>query len=932
MLSWSQCARTWFFLASGMAVVFYLSSADLLASSPQDVDFARDILPIFEHHCVECHGRKLQESNFRLDLRHNALAGGDFGEPAIVPGKPDDSPLLRYVTGDDDIVMPPDGEPLSAVQVSLLRKWIEQGAPWPDELAGEETKRTVDLWSLQPVREVVPPSVEGDWPRNAIDRFIDARLREAELLPAAEADRTTLIRRVYFDMHGLPPTPERVREFLADERSDAYDRLIEQVLASPRYGERWAQHWLDVVRYADTDGFEVNTPRPNAWPYRDYVIRALNEDKPYDQFVYEQLAGDLVGEDAATGFLVAAPALLPGQIGQDEDSKRAARQDELDEIVSATSATFLGLTVGCARCHNHKFDPILQKDYYSLQAVFAGVHYGSRPLRTAESREVEQSLAVVEKNIAALNAELTKFGVRAAVNARSNEERFEPVAAKFVRFVVEETTNLEPCLDELEIFAVPPEGQPATNVALAADNAQATSSGNYPDEASHRLAHINDGQYGNGRSWISSEIGGGWVQIEFPEAKTIDRIVWGRDRSGAYSDRLATKYRIDVAVEPGEWTTVASSQTRLPFGADASGVKVIDTVREPQAKSVLAKLEQLQKQKARLQAKASQVVYAGTFAQPEATFRLRRGDHKQRLEQVTPDTVEVLGSLSLDAGAPESQRRHALAQAITAKDHPLTARVMVNRIWHYHFGTGLVDTPSDFGKMGSRPSHPQLLDYLAAEFVRCGWSIKHMHRLILQSRTYRQASRVDNPAARKIDADARLLWRFPSRRLEAEAVRDSVLQVSGVLRHEMHGPGFQLFKPRKGLDLYEPLDNFGPAEYRRLIYAHKVRMAQDGVFTTFDMPDCGQLCSKRATSTTPLQALNLFNSHFMVQQSEIFSARVRGEAGEAVDAQVNRAFQLALNRDPSASESTAAAAFVREHGLEMLCRVIFNLSEFVMLP
>jgi mono/diheme cytochrome c family protein len=923
------------FLAFLLVAATAVAEEQLPAPAAGPVDFARDVRPLLAKHCFDCHGADLQESNYRLDVRRIALAGGDYGEAAIVPGKSAESRLIRYVAGvDEDLTMPPQGEgdALTAAEVSLLRAWIDRGAQWPDALAGDESQRTVEHWSLQPVRNVAPPKVQSDWPTTAIDSFIFARLKAAELAPSPPADRATLIRRLYLDMHGLPPTPERVRAFVADERSDAYDGLLDEVLASPRYGERWAQHWLDIVRYADTHGFEVNTPRPNAWPYRDYVIGAFNEDKPYDAFVYEQLAGDLVGADAATGFLVAAPVLLPGQIGKDKDSMLEARQDALDEIVTATSTTFLGLTVGCARCHNHKFDPILQQDYYSLQAVFAGVQYGARPLRTPETEQHRERLEHVERQIAEVDRELAKFAVRAPVNAQQNEESIEPVAARWVRFVVEETNNREPCLDELEIFAVAKKGQPPRNVALASAGAKPSSSGDYPVEVNHRLEHINDGQYGNGRSWISSEVGGGWVQIELPKTETIDRIVWGRDRTRGYDDRLATRYRIEVAVEKDQWTTVASSATRLPFGSVASSTEFVERVADSNAKDLVAKATQLRGLKKQLQPKAAQQVYAGTFRKPDPTFRLRRGDHRQPMEQVKPDTIGVLGALRLDADAAESNRRDALAKWITSPDNPLTARVMVNRIWHYHFGAGLVDTPGDFGKMGAPPSHPELLDYLATEFVRSGWSVKHIHRLILRSQAYRQSSRFENEAARRIDAGVRLLWRFPARRLEAEAVRDSVLQVSGVLRHEMGGPGFDIFKPREGLDSYLPKDEYGPAEWRRLIYAHKVRMAQDGVFSTFDMPDCGQICSKRSRSTTPLQALNLFNSRYMVRQAGLFAERIEREVGDSVEKQVTRAFQLGLTRDPRPTEATACAEVVREHGLMMLCRVIFNTNEFVMLP
>ena len=387
------------------ALPTYLMISVALSSAADQIDFARDVRPVFATHCYRCHGAKKQESSYRLDVRSAAMGSADFGDAPIVPGKASASPLYQVVAGtrDDDLVMPPEdeGERLTKDEVAILRNWIEQGANWPDALANEgAAKRTTDHWSFQPIKDVAPPTLEDPWIANGIDAFTLAKLRAAGLKPAKSADRAKLIRRLYLDMHGLLPPTDRVKAFVADRRADAYARLVDEVLASPRYGERWAQHWLDVVRYAETDGFEVNTPRPNAWPYRDYVIKALNDDKPYDQFVREQLAGDQVGADAATGFLVAAPALLPGQIGKDKDSMLVARQDELDEIIKGTGAALLGLTIGCARCHSHKFDPITQRDYYSLQAVFNGVRYGNRPLRTPMTQELKNKLKEIDARIA----------------------------------------------------------------------------------------------------------------------------------------------------------------------------------------------------------------------------------------------------------------------------------------------------------------------------------------------------------------------------------------------------------------------------------------------------------------------------------------------------------------------------------------------------
>ena len=399
-------------------------------------------------------------------------------------------------------------------------------------------------WSFQPVvRPALPMAVAGTI--NPIDRFIQAKLAEQHLTPAPEADRRTLIRRVSFDLIGLPPTPEEADAFVRDLRPDAYERLVDRLLDSPHFGERWARHWLDVVRFAETHGFEMNNPRPNAWPYRDYVIRAFNDDKPYDQFVREQLAGDVLGADEATGFLVAGAW---DQVkSPDEVLTKNQRADELHDMVSVTGSAFLGLTVGCARCHDHKFDPIPQHDYYALKAVFEGVQHGERERRVNENGTREDELKQIRSRLSEIDSALVRFEplaqvgmvdtnrLRAPVHPRRNVERFAPILAKRLRFTILATTGAEPCVDELEAFSV---GAGATNVALASFGTKATASGTYPNSNLHRLEHLNDGRYGNSRSWISSENGKGWVELEFPQSVLLERVVWARDREEKFGDRL----------------------------------------------------------------------------------------------------------------------------------------------------------------------------------------------------------------------------------------------------------------------------------------------------------------------------------------------------------------------------------------------------------
>jgi hypothetical protein len=831
------------------------------------------------------------------------------------------------------------------------------GAPAVDV----KRKEAGEHWAFQPVANPAPPATKDQsWPRNAVDRFILARLEKAGLRPAPAAERAVWLRRVSFDLVGLPPSPEQVAAFVADARADAFERVVDELLTSPRYGERWAQHWLDVVRYADTHGFEVNTERPNAWPYRDYVIAALNRDTPYDRFIREQIVGDALGQDAATGFLVTASVLLPGQIGADEPSKRLARQDSLDEIVMNIGQTFLGLSVGCARCHDHKFDPISQRDYYAMQAFVAGVEYGDRELRTpeaeaarAEEKRLTAQAAEVERHLARFVPLAKAGGERPPVNARMNTDRFTPVAAKRVRFTIKATNNLEPCIDELEVFDAA-----GTNLALASAGATVTASGSNVSANRHELRFVNDGSYGNSRSWMSNEKGRGWVVVEFPREHTIDRVVWGRDREEKFTDRLATNYVIEVADAACEWRIVADATDRAKFEPGKAKPPVFSTAGLSATDA--AEATRLQQERKTLEAKiksleAGQKAFAGKFRAPDNIRLLYRGDPEQPKEEVVPAVLSTLGKLQLPKDAAEQDRRKALADWVASPQNPLTARVMVNRIWQGHFGTGLVETPSDFGRNGVRPSHPELLDWLASEFVRSGWSVKHMHRLIVLSATYRQGSvpasvfsnqsrgrpavklntdplNTEHSKAQQLDADVRLLWRFPSRRLEAETIRDAMLAVSGRLDTKMFGRGFNLFAQRGGLSGFTPVESYSGDGLRRMIYAHKVRREREAVFGSFDCPDAGQSTARRRESTTPIQALNLFNSRFTLDESAALADRVKRESGDDLAKQIHRAYQLALGRVPSAGELAEIEPIVREHGLATLCRALFNSNEFLFLP
>ncbi len=906
--------------------------------------FRGKVAPILVNRCWDCHSGSSPEKGLRLDRAEGIRIGGESG--LLFDAKNlEKSLLVELITGPKP-AMPADGKPLEPSELDSIKRWIATGGKVPGDWPSQRSRLASNHWSLQKIlRPAVPAVRDQSWPTNEIDHFILARLEQWNLVPSPPADRRSLLRRLAFDLSGLPPEPEKVRDFYADADEQAYEKIVDQLLASPHYGERWARHWLDVVRFAESNGFETNLPRGSAWPYRDYVIRAFNEDIPYDRFVLEQIAGDVLGVDEATGFLVAGcwdqvkspdPVLTANQ-----------RADELHDIVSTTGSAFVGLTVGCARCHDHKFDPIPQTDYYALVACFAGVQHGERPISTAQPADVSQQSSGLQERMAVIDNELWKLEplatvadasskmsrFRASVSARRNVDRFKPVTAKWLKFTILKTNTLEPCLDELEVYS---SEEPARNVALAYVGTRALASSVYPNSEIHRLEYINDGQFGNSRSWISNEPGQGWIELEFPEVVSIDRVAWARDRARQFTDRLALEYRIEISTDHEAWKVVANSADREPPEPVSSAKKSIsaDELIDPTHKQWIELNEQRDSlEKELYELTKVPMVYAGNFAaEPEAIHRLYRGDPTQKREVIAPGALTASSiSFNAESIATEPHRRLALARWIVDPANPLTARVIVNRLWQFHFGEGLVSTPSDFGANGQPPSHPELLDWLASELIEHQWSLKHIQRLILTSRTFRQTSDA-RPDGLAQDVASRLLWRFPPQRLDAEPIRDSILAVSGKIDLRMGGPGFSLFEPNDNyVRVYEPLRTHGPDQWRRMVYATAIRLRLDGVFGAFDCPDGGQIAPKRNRSTTPLQALNLLNSEFMLQQATFFSERLKSEVGTDVEAQIRRAFDLAFQRTPTNSELAASVSVAKQFGMVAVCRAIFGSSEFIYL-
>ena len=940
------------FLRAFLTVALFSSIDALTADTTKlppaiarSVDFERDVQPIFAQSCLECHGPKKHKSDFRLDVKRVVFAGGASGLPAVVLGKSAASPLIQFVAGlDEDLQMPPSGkgDPLTAEQIGVLRAWIDQGATWPDH-ASTKIEDSNEWWSLRPIQR--PAALATSFKTgNTIDAFLAAKRAEKNLSASPEAAPRTLLRRAAITLTGLPPTPEETETFVRDSDPRAYEKLIDRLLASPRFGERWAQFWLDVVRWSETNGSESNLYRKNAWPYRDYVIRAFNSDLPFDRFIREQIAGDALGVDEATAFLVSGGFVHSATVGREVPAIRQARADRLDETIQSLSASLLGVTIACARCHNHKFDPIPQKDYYALTAVFQGLEYGHRPWRNmpdAAARAARAASLLLELNT-----------VRAALRAVTPswteewpdhlETRFPPTRARALRMIFPQQTPA--VVEELQIFGA---ATGETNLALATTGAKARSF-KPTEDLMREIGNVIDGKFDQVFAWRTREATEKpdlnapppWFEIELPTESTVDRIAISSDRESlGYTDyliepRKATasgprKYRVEVRSADGAWREVANVDLPLQVGAGgkAAAKKVAPVAAHNEA--TLALLTQLHGLLQSYTAALPQPVFAGCFVPPVKTHLFGRGDPMALREEVAPNGLSALhADLQLSKDSSDQERRLAYAAWITDPlRNPLTPRVLANRLWLHIFGRGIVETPGDFGKAGSPPSNPELLDWLASEFIANDWSAKKMIRLLVTSAAFRQSS-APNAAAAQIDADARLLWRFPPRRVEAEVLRDATLAVAGTLDLTMGGPGFRIHADKKRYEGWKVVDNSGPGTWRRLIYQESMRGIDDRMFTAFDRPECGQVTPKRTMSTTPLQALNLFNGEFILTQAEKLAERIQREVRADAYAQIKRAFALVHCREPSASEAQAAQALLAQDGLTELCRVLLNTNEF----
>lgn len=896
-----------------------------------EVDFERDIAPIFEERCWYCHGEDEQESGLRLDLRHKMIKGGDSGLATIVPGSPEKSYLIELIRhADEDIRMPPDDDRLPENEIELLTRWIKEGAVWPGQMSDVAEEKS-DHWSFQPIVRAEAPAGDST-SENPIDAFLLGKLSKHELTFSRAANPRSLIRRLSIVLTGLSPTPEETEEFVnAFEEAPelTYAALVDRLLESPHFGERWAQHWLDVIRWAETNGSESNMYRKNAWIYRDYVIRAFNEDKPYDRFLFEQIAGDTVGQGDATGYLVSGPHVPVATVGQQPAARRQARADRMDEILQTVGASAMGMTIGCARCHNHKFDPISTRDYYSMSAVFQDIEFGSRLPELSADHPRRVRGETLFSDLFELRSQLREMGPWEEHWTGFREIYFSPKTTQSVRISF---LSKSAFIDELEIYG---RQSGSENFALARKGTKTNS----PEKFAvlrKELYKINDGQYGT-EQWAGRSPQGSdekpWVQFTFSEPREIDRIRISSNREDFfetdYLEGLNTgyvaPYRIEVLQENGEWLAVAATPQYRQLNK--------------QNKTRVGILKRVQELVHQINEEGPKPSFVARFIPPSKTFVLSRGSPESPRDEVFASGLsELEGELGLPGNADGKQRRVAFANWLIDSSNPLTARVAANRLWHHVFGRGIVVTTSDFGSAGSPPSHPELLDWLAAELMHptegqnaSRWSMKHLIRLMVMSDAFRQSS-LPNAAALAVDADSALLWRFPPKRVEAEVIRDSILMASGSLDPKLGGRSFRIHNVKKRYAQWEVTDNHGPDTWRRMIYQERMRRVDDQMFTAFDFPDCGQVRAKRPVSTTPLQALNLMNSDFVLEQANRIADRAQREAAGELSDSVDRCFELLLGRSPNADERRDCLELAKTSGLSFVCRALINSNEFAFLP
>jgi hypothetical protein len=883
------------------------------------------VLPIFQR-CFQCHGETLQMSGLDLRTRERILKGGESG-PAVVPGNAAGSLLYKRITGAQLPLMPmAPVAPLSAQEIDWIKDWIDQGAKWAGPApaaavaaaAGPYQERAITgqdraWWAFKPpVRLPVPAASNPRWSRNPIDAFIHKAMQEKGVTPAPEADRRTLIRRAYLDLLGLLPAPAEVDRFVNDPAPDAYEKLVDRLLASGHYGERWGRNWLDVVRYADSSGFEYDMNIDNAWRYRDYVIKAWNQDKPYNQFIIEQLAGDELDQPTFDSLTATTYYRIGPRVRFREKNYPSYRYDYMDDMIRTTFQGFMALSVNCAHCHDHKFDPISRMDYYRAMAAFwPYVDYDHPLAPKAEVESYEKIKRRIEQEMTPYLQEIAR--IEEPYRAKAREQQIEQALKTYPR-------DIQEAIKTPEAQRTPGQKLLVAQVLISPEEAN-------PDML---MADI------DAKSKLQASVKADMVFGVSGSRTRMNRLVLRQEdearraalnaRIQAIEERLPPPLPVAEGVRDGDYR----------LSPDGLGDSHIPGTGRPDYGIKCCFLPQ-----------------PGQKWEPPPLYFGATGEDLQADEKSFPVQPGFLSVLVNGTPPPathppsrpdylSSGRRRALAEAIASPRNPLTARVMVNRLWGWHFGRGIVATPGNFGKMGTLPSHPELLDWLATEFVRQGWSIKAVQRLIMTSATYRMSSDYYQPADHEKDPTGIFLWRFPIHRLEAEIIRDITLDASGDLNLQPGGPSFfpsipLSIRADQARGVWE-LTKEGPDTWKRSVYAYVKRGLKYPMFEVYDLPDLNITCERRAVSTVPTQALTMLNNEFFLIQANHLARRVLNEAGSDPRAQIRALYRIALSREPGEKELTSNLAFLQNRSsrpagsdgaLTDLADVVLNLNEFV---
>ncbi|WZO96659.1 PSD1 and planctomycete cytochrome C domain-containing protein [Isosphaeraceae bacterium EP7] len=950
--------------ASLGSLCLWFTAAAMAGDGPGEEFFEKEVRPLLVARCQSCHGEAKQKGGLRLDSLPSALAGGGTG-PAVVPGKPAESLLVDAIRYGELYQMPPKSR-LPEAEVATLTRWVEMGAPWPASVAAAaKPSNHFDLterarhWSFQPVRLAEPPRVADEaWPTGEIDRFLLSRLEAKGLKPAPDAGRVTLIRRTTFDLTGLPPTPAEVDAFMADMAPDAFAKVVDRLLDSPHYGERWARHWLDLVRFAETAGHEFDYDHLDAWRYRDYVIRAFNADVPYDRFVVEHLAGDLVPDprrDPANGAdesILATGFFLLGEGTHSPVDVREEQMRRVSDQVDVISKAFLGLTVACARCHDHKFDAISTRDYYALAGYLASSRHQHAPI------DKRAEIAAKAAELRSIKSQFTE----ALPKRTSPETVAAPAADGSILFEDFGTPGFAGWTATGQAFGDGPSQPGAFRPNTVAEGpvgweipAGQAHSGLIADRLQGVLrsrtfsigakyVHVLAAGKGGRINFVID----GFEKIRSPIYGGLTMGIDAGDTPRWYSMKLEAWNGQRAYIELADGGTVIY-EAAIPFYSNGDGYLAVDEIRFSDSATppvITGRVPVAIDGRRDGDLDRRYVALASSVPAPEYAPALLdgdgedervhiRGSHKTLGPEVPRRSLEAFSGV--DQPHPDKgSGRLELARRVASADNPLLARVMVNRLWQHHFGEGLVRSVDDFGKMGQAPSHPELLDWLASRFVEGGWSVKAMHRLILTSRAYRMSSQID-PASEpeRIDPSNILLHRANLRRLESESIRDAILACSGSLKGDMFGPSvpvhlteFMDGRGRPGSS--GPIDGDG----RRSIYQNVRRNFLAPLLTAFDSPPPASPMGRRNVSNVPAQALTMLNDPFVLGQAKLWAERVLAAGPRTSEARVELLYRTAFGRSPTADERAAALAFVQ--GAEDdagawgdLCHVLFNVKEFV---